>query len=56
MLEFGLPVRHAIRQVEGPHLLAEHFRVEERFGFECHLFSGSLCGDGEKPSAFLLGT
>ena len=42
MLEFGLPVRHALRQVEGPHLLAEDFRVEERFRFECHLFSGRL--------------
>jgi hypothetical protein len=30
--------------------------VEERFGFERHLFSGRLCRDGEKPSAFRLGT
>jgi hypothetical protein len=36
VLEFGLPVPHALRQVEGPHLLAEDFRVEERFGFEGH--------------------
>ena len=50
VLEFGLPVRHALRQVEGPHLLAEDFRVEERFGFERHLFSGRLCRDGKKPS------
>ena len=56
VLKFGLPVRHALRQVEGPHLLAEDVRVEERFGFERHLFSGRLCRDGEKPSAFLLGT
>ena len=35
-LEFGLPVPHALRQVEGPHLLAQDFRVEERFGFESH--------------------
>jgi hypothetical protein len=29
--------------------------VEERFGFECHLFSGSLCSAGKKPSPFALG-
>jgi hypothetical protein len=28
VLEFGLPVSRALRQVEGPHLLAEDFRVE----------------------------
>jgi hypothetical protein len=56
MLEFGLPIPHALREAEGPHLLAENFGVEERFGFECHLFSGRLCRDGKKPSAFLLGT
>jgi hypothetical protein len=50
MLEFGLPVPHALRQVEGPHLLAEDFRVEERFRFKGHLFSRSLCRDGKKPS------
>jgi len=27
---------HALRQAKGPHLLAEDFRVEERFGFEGH--------------------
>jgi hypothetical protein len=53
VLEFGLPLRHALRQVEGPHPLADDFRVEERFGFERHLFSGRLGRDGEKPSAFL---
>ena len=36
VLEFGLPVPRALGQVEGPHLLAEDFRVEERFGFEGH--------------------
>jgi hypothetical protein len=36
VLELGLPVRHALGQVEGPHLLAEDFRVEERFGSEGH--------------------
>jgi hypothetical protein len=35
-LELGLPVRHALRQVEGPHLLAQELRMEERFGFEGH--------------------
>src|ERR1035437_643120 len=38
------------------HLLADDFRVEERFRFERHLFSGRLGRDGEKPSVFLLGT
>jgi predicted DNA-binding transcriptional regulator YafY len=28
---------------------------KERFGFERHLFSGSLCGAGKKPSPFGLG-
>ena len=42
VLEFGLPVPHALRQAEGSHLLADDFRVEERFRFECHLFSGRL--------------
>ena len=37
VLEFGLPVPHGFRQGEGPHLLADHFGVEERFGFERHL-------------------
>ena len=45
-----------LRQVERPHLLAQDFRVEERFGFEGHLFSGRLCRDGKKPSVFLLGS
>jgi hypothetical protein len=34
VLELGLPALHALRQVESPDLLAEDFRVEERFGFE----------------------
>ena len=50
VLEFGLPVPHALRQAEGPHLLADDFRVEERFGFESHLLGDSLCRDGKKPS------
>src|ERR1019366_8328376 len=41
---------------EGPHLLADDFRVEERFRFKGHLFNGRLCRDGEKPSVFLLGS
>ena len=32
------------------HLLADDFRVEERFRFKGHLFSRSLCRDGKKPS------
>jgi hypothetical protein len=31
VLEFGLPGAHLLRQVERPHLLAQDFRVEERF-------------------------
>ena len=55
MLEFGLPDRHALGQVEGPYLLAEDFRVEERFGFDSHL-PGDRVGDaGKKPSAFVVG-
>jgi hypothetical protein len=54
MLEFGLPDRRLLRQVERPHLLAQDLRVEERFGFERHLFSGRLCRAGKKPSGFLL--
>ena len=54
VFELGLPVPEALRQVEGPHLLADDLRVEERFGFERHLFSGSLCRAGKKPSGFLL--
>ena len=48
MLEFGLPVPHALRQGEGPHLLADDFRVEERFGFERHLPGDRVCGRREK--------
>jgi hypothetical protein len=52
VLEFGLPVPHTLRQIEGPHLLADDFRVEERFGFEGHLLGNRLCSGGGKPSAF----
>src|ERR1035438_6433741 len=37
MLEFGLPDRRLVREIERPHLLAQDFRVEERFGFDSHL-------------------
>jgi hypothetical protein len=37
VLEFGLPSRRLLRQIERPHLLAQDFRVEERFGFEGYL-------------------
>src|SRR6266851_4947722 len=37
VLEFGLPVPDTLRQGEGPHLLADYFRVEERLGFKSHL-------------------
>jgi hypothetical protein len=42
VLEFGLPVPHALRHVEGPHLLADDFRVEERSRFERYLLSCRL--------------
>ena len=54
VLELGLPFRDALRQVEGPHLLTQDFRVEERFGFERHLFRGRLWSGGKKPSPYLL--
>ena len=37
MLEFGLPGARLLRQIERPDLLAQDFRVEERFGFDGHL-------------------
>jgi hypothetical protein len=37
MLEFRMPGQRLIREIEGPHLLAQDFRVEERFGFDSHL-------------------
>ena len=52
VLEFGLPGRRLLRQVEGPHLLAQDFRVEERFGFDSHLPGRRLCGAYRKPSVF----
>ena len=51
VLEFRLQVRHALRQVEGAHLLADNLGVEERFGFNSHLLCDSLHGSEEKPSA-----
>jgi hypothetical protein len=48
VLEFGLPVPHALRQGEGPHLLAEDFGVEERFGFERHLLGDRIRRRREK--------
>ncbi len=48
VLEFGQPVPRALRQAERAHLLAEDLRVEERFGFEGHLFSGRLWATAQK--------
>jgi hypothetical protein len=53
MLEFGLPDRRLRGQAEGPHLLAQDFRVEERFGFDSHLPQDRLSGVSKKPSVFL---
>jgi hypothetical protein len=50
VLEFGLPGARLLREVERPRLLAQDFRVEERFGFESHLPGGRLGGGGKKPS------
>jgi hypothetical protein len=36
VLELGLPGRHVLRQVEGPHLLAHDIEVEEGLGFDGH--------------------
>jgi hypothetical protein len=44
VLKIGLPIPHALRQVEGPHLLADYLRVEERFGFESHLLGDGFTG------------
>jgi hypothetical protein len=55
MLEFGLTGARLFRQIERPHLLAQDFRVEERFGFDSHLPGHRVGGAGEKPSGFLLG-
>jgi hypothetical protein len=38
---------------ERPDLLAQDFRVEERFGFDSHLPGKRVCGIGEKPRVFL---
>jgi hypothetical protein len=55
VLELGLPVLHALQQVGRPHLLAQDFWVEERFGFGCHLPGDKEGGAGKKPSVFLRG-
>jgi hypothetical protein len=48
MLEFGLPDHRLLGQVEGPYLLAQYFRVEERFGFDSHLPRDRVSGAGGK--------
>jgi hypothetical protein len=55
MYEYGLPPSRLLGQVERPHLLAQDFRVEQRFGFDSHLLGKRLVGAGKKPSAFLPG-
>ena len=54
VFEFGLSGGGLLGQDERPHLLAQDFRVEERFGFEGHLPGDSVSGVGRKPSAFVL--
>ena len=36
VLEFGLPIPYALRQVEGPHLLAHNLGMEQGLGFDSH--------------------
>ena len=55
MLEFGLPDRRLVREIERPHLLTQDLRVEQRFGLDSQLPGKRVCGVGNKPSAFLLG-
>ena len=49
VLEFGLPGGRLLRQVVRSHLLAQDFRVEERFGFDGHLPGEKASGRGGKP-------
>jgi len=48
MLEFGLPSRRLLGQIERPHLLAQDLRVEQRFGFDSHFPGERVSGDGGK--------
>ena len=41
-----------LQQIEGPHLLAQDFGVEERFGLDSHLPEERIGVGGEKPSGF----
>jgi hypothetical protein len=38
--------------LEGLHLLAQDFGVEERFGFDSHLPGKRVCAGWEKPRGF----
>ena len=48
MLVLGLPGGRLLWQVEGPYLLAQDFRVEERFGLDSHLRGDRVSGWGEE--------
>jgi hypothetical protein len=48
VLEFGLPSRRLLGQIERPPLLAQDLRVEERFGFDSHLPAERVSGHGGK--------
>jgi hypothetical protein len=41
-----------VREGERPHLLAQDFRVEERFGFDSHLPGKRVSGTGKKTKRF----
>ena len=48
VLVFGLPGVRLLGEHERPHLLAQDFRVKERFGFNSHLPGDRVSGDGGK--------
>ena len=50
--EFGLPGRRLFGQAEGPYLLTEDFRVEERFGFDSHVPRKRVGMGRGKPRGF----
>src|ERR1035438_1530964 len=51
----GCSGRRCPHQEERPHLLAQDFRVEQRFRFKGHLPLERVCRGGGKPSGFLGG-
>ena len=54
-LTMGCPAPRLLLEVERAHLLAQDFRMKERFGFDSHLPCNRVCVGGKKPSAFVVG-